>query len=266
MSRSTARSAAVTRSVAVLFVPTSPIPSARRATASAAARRATSTATASSSSRSASPIPLLPSAGSIPSAGPGVILAAGGPATTRDDRDERRYNSRLPTCLRRKPAGPGINIRTSPVSARRRRSPGRRRGAFAGRAAGLATGRSFVTETRQDPDLRRSGADVQSITDALIAHAAASGGQLTSTEVGASARGGSGEPARGQEGAARADRGRRARLRHHRRPTEGGRRPHGHGLLAGRHRAGHRRGGGRRDRTARGEAGPPALDRQARRG
>jgi RNA polymerase primary sigma factor len=41
-----------------------------------------------------------------------------------------------------------------------------------------------VTETRQDPDLRRSGADVQSITDALIAHAAASGGQLTSTEVG----------------------------------------------------------------------------------
>jgi RNA polymerase primary sigma factor len=40
-----------------------------------------------------------------------------------------------------------------------------------------------VTETRQDPDLRRSGADVQSITEALIAHAAASGGQLTSAEV-----------------------------------------------------------------------------------
>ena len=57
-------------------------------------------------------------------------------------------------------------------------------GAFADRAAGLATGRSFVTETRQDPDLRRSGADVQSITDALIAHAATTGGQLTSTEVG----------------------------------------------------------------------------------
>jgi RNA polymerase primary sigma factor len=56
-------------------------------------------------------------------------------------------------------------------------------GFVCGPAAGLATGRSFVTETRQDPDLRRSGADVQSITDALIAHAAASGGQLTSAEV-----------------------------------------------------------------------------------
>jgi RNA polymerase primary sigma factor len=41
-----------------------------------------------------------------------------------------------------------------------------------------------VTETRQDPDLRRSGADVQSITDALLAHAAASGGKLSSAEVG----------------------------------------------------------------------------------
>jgi RNA polymerase primary sigma factor len=41
-----------------------------------------------------------------------------------------------------------------------------------------------VTETRQDPDLRRIGADVQSITDALLAHAANSGGQLTPAEVG----------------------------------------------------------------------------------
>jgi RNA polymerase primary sigma factor len=41
-----------------------------------------------------------------------------------------------------------------------------------------------VTETRQDPDLRHIGADVQSITDALLAHAASSGGTLTSAEVG----------------------------------------------------------------------------------
>jgi RNA polymerase primary sigma factor len=40
-----------------------------------------------------------------------------------------------------------------------------------------------VTETRQDPDLRHSGADVQSITDSLLARAAAAGGTLTSTEV-----------------------------------------------------------------------------------
>jgi RNA polymerase primary sigma factor len=41
-----------------------------------------------------------------------------------------------------------------------------------------------VTETRQDPDLHHIGADVQSITDALLAHAATAGGQLTSAEVG----------------------------------------------------------------------------------
>ncbi|MDT5028332.1 MAG: hypothetical protein QOE61_4758, partial [Micromonosporaceae bacterium] len=41
-----------------------------------------------------------------------------------------------------------------------------------------------MTETRQDPDLRHIGADVQSITDALLAHAASSGGTLTSAEVG----------------------------------------------------------------------------------
>jgi RNA polymerase primary sigma factor len=41
----------------------------------------------------------------------------------------------------------------------------------------FATGRSFVTE------LRHIGADVQSITDALLAHAASSGGRLTQAEV-----------------------------------------------------------------------------------
>ena len=42
----------------------------------------------------------------------------------------------------------------------------------------LATGRSFVT------DHRHTGADVQSLTEALIAHAAAAGGALPSAEVG----------------------------------------------------------------------------------
>ncbi len=40
----------------------------------------------------------------------------------------------------------------------------------------LASGRSFVTEARQ-------AADVRTLTDALLAHAATAGGQLTSTEV-----------------------------------------------------------------------------------
>jgi RNA polymerase primary sigma factor len=52
-----------------------------------------------------------------------------------------------------------------------------------------------VTETRQDPDLHNNaalrenpapGADIQSITEALLTRAANSGGQLTSAEVGAS--------------------------------------------------------------------------------
>jgi len=52
-----------------------------------------------------------------------------------------------------------------------------------------------VTETRQDPDLRNDaalrenpapGADIQSITEALLSRAASSGGQLTSAEVGGS--------------------------------------------------------------------------------
>jgi len=41
----------------------------------------------------------------------------------------------------------------------------------------LASGRSFVTEARQ------TGTDVRTLTDALIAHAAGSGGQLTSAAV-----------------------------------------------------------------------------------
>jgi len=41
-----------------------------------------------------------------------------------------------------------------------------------------------VTETRQDPDLGHVGADIQSITDELLAQSATSGGQLTSAEVG----------------------------------------------------------------------------------
>ena len=41
-----------------------------------------------------------------------------------------------------------------------------------------------MTETRQDPDLGHVGADVQSITDELLAQAATSGGELTSAEVG----------------------------------------------------------------------------------
>jgi RNA polymerase primary sigma factor len=60
----------------------------------------------------------------------------------------------------------------APAPLARRRDP----------AAGF-TGRSFVTETRQDPDLRHLGADVQSITDALLAHAAEVGRQVTPAEV-----------------------------------------------------------------------------------
>src|SRR6185503_7961149 len=47
--------------------------------------------------------------------------------------------------------------------------------------AGIATGRSFVTEAHQDPDLHH---DIESITEALLAQAA--GGQLSSAEVGRS--------------------------------------------------------------------------------
>src|SRR5258706_9757578 len=85
---------------------------------------------------------------------------------------------------RQKPADAGRSSTHITGLRMRGRSPGRRPTHLRIPAAGLATGRSFVTETRQDPDLRRSGVDVQSITDALIAHAAASGGHLTSAEVG----------------------------------------------------------------------------------
>src|SRR5690606_11745219 len=90
------------------------------------------------------------------------------------------YNSRLPACLLRNPPTRGsTEYVTGPQGVlRRRRASTRRPGSLS------LTGRSFVTETRQDPDLRRLGADVQSITDALIAQAAAEGGRLSSEEVG----------------------------------------------------------------------------------
>src|SRR5690606_27107464 len=101
---------------------------------------------------------------------------------TRDDRCLQRYNSRLPACLlseaiRRE--GQRNTYRSAGRCSRRRCASARRPGPHS-----RPTERSFVTETRQDPDLRRLGADVQSITDALIAQAATEGGQLSPDDVG----------------------------------------------------------------------------------
>ena len=77
----------------------------------------------------------------------------------RDDRRRRRYNSRLPTTStdHRRSRRTGPTDHTGP--------PSTARSALPGRARSIATGRSFVTEPRQ------TGADVRSLTDALIAHA-----------------------------------------------------------------------------------------------
>src|SRR5882757_8384863 len=91
------------------------------------------------------------------------------------DLERRRYNSPLPTLSRtarhgpvRKTGVPHTPHRPVPFAVLR----------WVQAALNLiASGRSFVTEAHQ------TGADVRSLTEALIAHAQGAGGQITSAEV-----------------------------------------------------------------------------------
>ena len=179
--RSTARSAAVTTSVSVLLVCTSVIASARIRRAVAAASRAIRTAIASNSPG----VDVAPIFGHVIALSAGTILPparsrevgdpprrAGG-VRRREDLAGRRYNSPLPPLHGRSPAGPsasrGLPHHTGQPRRRALRwAPGR---------VIIASGRSFVTEAHQ------TGADVRSLTEALIAHAQGAGGQITSAEV-----------------------------------------------------------------------------------
>ncbi len=85
-----------------------------------------------------------------------------------------RYNSRLPARHGSAPVVTAHGLHPNTPATQHGRAVRE-----TGHTAALAhrTGRSFVTEARQ------TGADVRSLTDTLIARAAANGGQLTSAEV-----------------------------------------------------------------------------------
>src|SRR6266545_3669894 len=184
--RSVALSASVTTSVTVLFVATPDTPCSRRSWTSCAAARTTSTATAS---RPRSTPVMGTSVRSRRPYHPRRTYGLGhGGHGARDEGRQRRYNSRCPRATARGPEHPRFPA-TAGESTTDVPPPGWWSGhpPVGGRTvsalplpdgrARFRPGRSFVTEARQ-----AGTPDVRALTDALLARAAGSGGQLRSTE------------------------------------------------------------------------------------